>query len=102
MINISPFYDLVDPSLTEPEPEQNGKTKMRHGCAMVLGQARERIVSGCKNKASEEIDRGLNMICPIFRCALVNIGLPCAEHCNSKLAELGNLLQDKENNNKHH
>ena len=96
-MNISPFYDLVDPSLLEPEKEleQNGKTKMRHGCAMMLGQAKERIIAGCRSNTADEIDRGLSMICPIFRCALVNTGLPCAENCNSKLGELGNLLQDE-------
>ncbi|MDH5488940.1 MAG: hypothetical protein OEX17_03315 [Rhodospirillaceae bacterium] len=99
-MDLSPFYSFgnndLDDAHDNAKPDGDGKTKMRHGCALILNQAREKIVSGCKNKNPDHIDSGLSMVCPIFRCALINIGLPCAENCNASLGELGNLLQDEE------
>ncbi|MDH5189188.1 MAG: hypothetical protein OEW37_09570 [Rhodospirillaceae bacterium] len=100
-MDLSPFYNLGEPGADDAPDDAvslgDGKTKMRHGCAMIFGQAKEKIVSGCQNKNPDHTDHGLSMICPIFRCALINTGLPCADHCNANLAELGDLLQDDEN-----
>jgi len=97
-MNLSPFYGFGDNDLDDMTgnsgPDGDGKSKMRHGCALILNQAREEIVSGCQNNKPDSIDSGLSMLCPIFRCALVNTGLPCADNCNANLGELGNLLQE--------